>query len=76
MIEIYKYNPRSIWFKDVVNDSSLKGKNETLPQQMQSKRMVCKFQLLNTSKIGTEMAGVKIIAMLIIVRRKIPLKDL
>ena len=31
MIEIYKYNPRSIWFKDVVNDSSLKGKNETLP---------------------------------------------
>ena len=27
MIEIYKYNPSSTWFKNVVNDSTLKGKN-------------------------------------------------
>ena len=30
MIKIYKYNPSSIWFKDVVNDSTLKGKNRDI----------------------------------------------
>lgn len=30
MIEIYKYNPRSIWFKDVVNDDTLKGRKRDI----------------------------------------------
>jgi hypothetical protein len=30
MIEIYKYNPTSIWFTDVVNDSTLKGKKRDI----------------------------------------------
>ena len=30
MIEIYKYNPSSTWFKDVVNDSTLKGKKRDI----------------------------------------------
>ncbi len=30
MIKIYKYNPSSNWFKDVVNDSTLKGKNRDI----------------------------------------------
>ena len=30
MIEIYKYNPNSIWFKDVVNDNALKGKKRDI----------------------------------------------
>lgn len=30
MIEIYKYNPSSIWFQNVVNDSALKGKKRDI----------------------------------------------
>ena len=30
MIKIYKYNPSSTWFKDVVNDSALKGKKRDI----------------------------------------------
>lgn len=30
MIKIYKYNPSSTWFKDVVNDSTLKGKKRDI----------------------------------------------
>lgn len=30
MIEIYKYNPSSIWFKDVVNDNALEGKKRNI----------------------------------------------
>lgn len=30
MIEIYKYNPRSIWFKDVVNDDTLKRRKRDI----------------------------------------------
>lgn len=30
MIEIYKYNPSSIWFKNVVNNSALKGKKRDI----------------------------------------------
>lgn len=30
MIEIYKYNPSSAWFKDVVNDDTLKGKKRDI----------------------------------------------
>ena len=30
MIKIYKYNPSSNWFKDVVNDSTLKGKKRDI----------------------------------------------
>lgn len=30
MIKIYKYDPSSIWFKDVVNDSTLKGKKRDI----------------------------------------------
>ena len=30
MIEIFKYNPSSAWFKDVVNDSALKGKKRDI----------------------------------------------
>ncbi len=30
MIKIYKYNPSSNWFKDVVNDDTLKGKKRDI----------------------------------------------
>lgn len=33
MIEIYKYNPSSIWFEDIVNNSALKGEKRDIAIQ-------------------------------------------
>lgn len=34
MIEIYKYSPSSTWFKDVVNNSVLKGRKRDLAKEI------------------------------------------